>query len=203
MDAWQHWIKRFFSSEGQSDTAESGTKKKTNSVLLLVVLGVLLLLWARMDFTGPEQQSIQNAGLGLPTAPRTEEGYEAELEQRVERLLRSMRGVGDVEVMITLDTTGTRVFAMERTEERSLSQPTEGAPLQTTEERLTERPVVIREDQGRTESPLVVTSYQPIVRGVVVLAEGAYDPGLRYEIARVVQTALGVPAHRVQVFTKE
>lgn len=203
MDAWQHWLKRFFPDKEEGGRG-SQSPRKVHSLLLLVGLGALLLILNRFDGPEPDALNVQNAGVGLPSpAARRESGYEADLEQRVERLLRSMRGVGDVEVMITLDSSGAQVFAMERTEERSYATSGEAGDRFVTEERLTERPVLIREEQGRTERPLIVTTYQPQVRGVVVLAEGAYDPSLRYELSKVVQALLGVPAHRVQIYAKE
>lgn len=202
MDAWQNWVKRFLPGK-EGDGADT-PPRKAQTLLLLVGLGVLLLVLNRLD-APPDSQglTVQNAGVGLPSAARREGSYETELEQRVEKLLRAMRGVGDVEVMITLDSSARHVYAMERTEERKYVQGLEGSAQVLSEERLTERPVIIREEQGRTESPLIVTAYQPEVRGVVVLAEGAYDPGLRYELLKVVQALLGVPAHRVQIYAKE
>ena len=104
--------------------------------------------------------------------------------------------------MIVLDSSARHVFAMERTEERryepsadGTNPSSRGAPDGTPGHR-PGGPRAQRE-------PLVVTSYQPEVRGVVVLAEGAYDPGLRYELFKAVQALLGVPAHRIQIFPKE
>ncbi|NLN28548.1 MAG: hypothetical protein GX161_10035 [Firmicutes bacterium] len=201
MDGWQQWVKRFLPGGDGSGTQ---SPRRAQSLLLLAGLGALLLLLGRLDSpASPPATNLQSAGVGLPASPRREGGYEAELEERVEKLLRAMRGVGEVEVMIVLDSSARHVFAMERTEERRYEPSADGANPSLAEVRLTERPVIVREDQGRSESPLVVTSYQPEVRGVVVLAEGAYDPGLRYELFKAVQALLGVPAHRIQIFPKE
>lgn len=203
MDAWQQWLKRWFTPRQEQSPATGEPARKGQSVLLLVVLGVVLLLLARLDL-GSDQHGLQNAGVALPTVRRTEgEGWEEQLEERLVRLLQAMQGVGDVEVMVTLDQSARQVFAVERTEERTYVQGEDGRMAHTVEERLTERPILLREDQGRTEKPMIVTSYEPRVRGVVVLAQGAYDPTLRYEISRLVQTVFGIAAHQVHVYTKE
>lgn len=206
MDTWQHWVRRLFPT-GQDGEETDPPKRRTGQFLLLIAAGVLLLLLNRLDLEQPTND-VQNAGIGLPTSLiQGERGsYEAELERRLERWLGAMRNVGSVEVMITLESTERQVIAVERTEERSTTQEgSDGATGRTirTEERVVERPLVVREDQGRTESPLVLTTTMPEIRGVVVVADGAYDPRVRYEIFQAVQTALGVPAHRVQVYPKE
>src|SRR5690606_37319611 len=132
MDAWQQWVKRLFTSDQSSESASPRPQRKTHQILLLVGLGVLLILLSRMAPPTPEGE-IQNAGMGLPTASRGEEGYERELEQRVERLLRAMRGVGAVEVMVTLESSETHVFAMERTEERSYAEAAQTGVTAATE----------------------------------------------------------------------
>lgn len=206
MDAWNHWLRKLLPGALPADGRDTdGPKKSKNHILILVVLGVLLLLLGRLDFQEPGE-ALQNAGLQLPRTAKPEEGYGADLERRLERWLSSMDNVGGVEVLITLERTERYEYALERTEERShTDEPHEGGMRLRThvEERITERPIIIREDQGRTESPVLVTTHSPIIRGVVVLAEGAYDPRVRYEIIRAVQTALGVPAHRVEVLTKK
>lgn len=207
MDVWQNWLRRVFPADpGPDGGAGTPPKSRAWQFLLLAAAGVLLLVMSRFTPQTPEEQ-VQPAALGLPSAAAGGgQGDVEDLERRLERWLASMRNVGSVEVMITLDTTQTQVFALERTVERTVRrEPGEGGEAEyvTTEERIVERPVVLRSDQGRSEAPLVVTAEMPAIRGVVVVAEGAYDPRIRYEIFQAVQTALGVPAHKVHVFAKE
>lgn len=207
MDAWNHWFKKLLPGMQSGEDNDSAVpKKRTNHVILLIVLGVFLLLVSRLDVQRPGDTTVQNAGLQLPRTIKPDERYESDLESRLERWLSNMQGVGSVEVFITLDRTEQYEYAVERTQERShTEEPSEGgAKLRTrVEERITERPILTREDQGRTETPVLITTYSPTIRGVVVLADGAYDPRIRYQIIQAVQTALGVPAHRVDVLTKK
>lgn len=43
----------------------------------------------------------------------------------------------------------------------------------------------------------------PEIRGVIVVADGAKDPRLRYELSSAVQTALGIPAYKVKVISSK
>ena len=92
MDGWQQWVKRFLPGGDGSGTQ---SPRRAQSLLLLAGLGALLLLLGRLDSpASPPATNLQSAGVGLPASPRREGGYEAELEERVEKLLRAMRGVG-------------------------------------------------------------------------------------------------------------
>lgn len=56
---------------------------------------------------------------------------------------------------------------------------------------------------GGKEEPVLIRAKRPEIAGVLVLAEGARDPGLREELVQAVITVLAVPAHKVTVLSKE
>lgn len=207
MDAWNHWLQRLFSgSDSPGDGDLPASKKRAQQVMLIAGLGLLLLILSRFDTPqSRDREPVQNAGVQLPLVSRPETTYEGELERRLEQWLSAMAGVGKVQVLVTLERTERYEYVVERTEERTVSEePADSGGIRVNrDDRVTERPVLRRDDQGRNEAPILVTTYSPQVRGVVVLAEGAYDPRIRLQIIKAVQTVLGLPAHRVEVLTKK
>lgn len=119
----------------------------------------------------------------------------ASLEQRLTDVLSAIRGAGRVRVLVTYETTGELVPAMATT--RDTGTQTGGAQ-ESTQVREVSEPYAVTTDAG--EEPVVLKEIEPVVRGVIVVAEGAADPTVRMALARAVQAATGVSASRVEVF---
>jgi len=58
-------------------------------------------------------------------------------------------------------------------------------------------------DGGKRESPLILEEQEPMVRGIVVFVEGAYDAEVRLRIARAVQTVFQIPMYRIEVLSRD
>ena len=83
-------------------------KEKGNKYLIFILLGLLVLMLCIP--AGPSE------GTKLRTASGTEaEVLDGELEAKLKKVLTSMEGVGEVEVMIMTESSGDRLFSSENT----------------------------------------------------------------------------------------
>lgn len=200
---------------------------RRDNLLILVLLGVLLFVVAlpvkkegpaAMD-TGMEiteqynagiltssgqqnvaQQDTVDVGTQAVTAGSTEE-YAAYLEEKLKKILESVRGVGKVEVMITLESSEERIVEKDMTAERSQTEEQDSAGgTRTVSSSNTGYQTVYQE--GSQGSPFVVKTITPKVEGVLVVAEGAGKGNMTGEITQVVQALFGVEAHKVKVLEK-
>lgn len=109
------------------------------------------------------------------------------LEGRLESILSKMAGVGRVKVMVSLERTSEQVVASSSksaNSEKSASSESHPATVQS----------------GGREEPIVLAEVFPTVRGVIVIAEGAYDFGVKLNIVSAVSTVLGIDQKLVEVF---
>ena len=120
---------------------------------------------------------------------------ERETEERLKSVLSCIRGAGKVEVMITYDTGAQIVPAMSTDTQTGITQSAESVTENRTE---SSRPVTV--SQGGGNEALVLTEKQPIVRGVIVIAEGAADIAVRINLQNAVQTVLGIELSCIEVF---
>lgn len=152
--------------------------KKYKYVALVALVGVVLML---LPSGGKEQQDT--------TEPvNVSEAYSlAETEQRLERLLGRIRGVGQVEVMLTLKSGSSLQLA----ENRSTS-------LRDTEDRQ-ERDVVTLNRGSGYEDVVVTEQTYPVYQGAVVVCQGADSSAVRLAITETVQVLTGLPSDRIQV----
>lgn len=116
----------------------------------------------------------------------------AEIEEKLERrlceLISKIEGVGEVSVMVTLDTTTTAVYEKDRKLEESSGNAV-GSSSKETE-------VVLA---GSAKQPLLSGSVMPTVRGAAVVCEGAENPLVREKVANTVAKALNIGISRVYV----
>ena len=124
---------------------------------------------------------------------------ERETEERLEHILSCIRGAGKVEVMITYDT-GTQIVPAMSTDTQTGITQNSGNDSQSTIENRTEssRPATVSQNGGN--EAIVLTEKQPVVRGVIVIAEGAADIAVRLNLQNAVRTVLGVELSCIEVF---
>ncbi len=145
---------------------------------------ILLLFLSTLSFGGGEEQP--------PAAVSASVGdIERELEQRLEKLLSQIDGVNGVSVMVTLESTSTRIFAEETQSESDSSSNADSSS---------------KSSSSRTEivlaggkEPLETSVVCPRVRGVAVVCPGAADPVVKEKIANTVSGVLNVGVSRVCV----
>ena len=121
--------------------------------------------------------------------------YKESIEKQLKSILSSVKGVGNVEVMVTLEDDGQIFFAADEKSDSSEKDQTK----QSTEEKT----YVLKNDAGGGESPVVVRKNTPAVSGVLVIATGAKNAEVKNEIINAVRAVLGVKAHRVEVLERK
>lgn len=168
--------------------------------LLIVGIGFMLIKPEPANKIDYQPQATTLARYEQTTTPN----YAEQMEQELKSILQKIQGVGSVEVFVTLER-GSRIRVAETvTDDLRTIEEYQGAGVTRTthEQRQTSAPVTLRLDAERKEVPLVLEEYEPIVRGVLVVAEGVADPHIRYQVAKAVQTVLQIPMYRIEVLPK-
>ncbi len=150
---------------------------------LLVVL--LYLTGSAKPASGPTDRA--ETPLSAPESPRDD-------ETRLKEALSKIKGAGAVEVMLTYENGRELVPAYETDTQMSQADGVVSSNAST-------RPVTVT--SGGQEEAVVLKEVEPLIRGVIVIAEGAEDIGVRMDLARAASKALGVEAEKVEVFTME
>lgn len=179
-------------------------------VLPIGVAGIILLAGTSLLAPGRERQAAPVTPQAKVEAAREggtpwDDDYAAQLEQALSETLSAVAGAGTVKVKVFLESGPRYEYAEKRTGETRTTQESDksGTSRVTSEQREDGEVTVTRSQVGSGEEPVVVVAHLPEVRGVLVVAGGAADPAVRRELVRAVETALDLPAHRVQVMAKE
>jgi stage III sporulation protein AG len=190
--------------------ADTGNRKKLieNSVAVIII-GVILIIAGGAFFSDEDKDSGKEkvpAGTMLEiadAAAAADTGHDYDkFEIRLERILSSIEGAGKVNVMITYVSGSELVpaFNSSKSGNDTSEKDSEGGIRELREEEY-ESSIAYIEEQG-TKKPIIIRELKPVVKGVVVVCDGAGDPVVKDNIARAVQSLTGVSIHKIQVLKR-
>lgn len=160
---------------------------RKDQLLILVLAGLLLAVVAiPVDDRGKkgEQEVRQPEKEASSDVP---EDYESRMEKKLEELLGSVEGMGEVRVMLTFEGSG------ERKVEKDVSLTAESQQEET-----------VYEEYGSSErSPYVTSQTNPRVEGVLVIAQGGGSSSIQQEIIEAAQALFGIDAHKIKIMKME
>ena len=167
-------------------------------LLLLAGLGVFLLIAGGVFETNQTPVKVAPAETTKP-APVTGRSYEEALESKLAYLLSQVRGAGNVSVNVVLESSGSIEHAKNIVKETKTVQEKDhsGGNRTTTEIKESEQILVSKE--GGIDRPVMVREHKPVIKGVLVVADGAQDSAVKANLTRAVETGLGIPSYKITV----
>ena len=155
-------------------------------VLLVVAAGILCLLWpsgggGSASGEGGEELSLQAGG----------QEEMAQIQTEMAEILGKIKGVGQVEVMLTLDRGAERVLAGDS----SLSYS--GATSAPDDYSRDSETVVI--SQNGDDSVVVTQEIYPQFRGALVVCQGGGNPEVQLSVIQAVSALTGLGADKITV----
>lgn len=161
---------------------QTWNKDKIMRLLLwLGLAGILLIgvseVWSHRDKTAEEPTAISLTG----------EQVEKALERRITALLRQVEGVGNCQVMVTLESGERAVYAAD-----TVSAAEADGSSSLSEQYLTV-------DTAEGPAGLLLTHLQPTIKGVAVVCDGGGNAVIQQRVIRVVTAAFHISERRVCV----
>lgn len=165
----------------------SGLKlsKKNIAMIILAVVALLLLLFSELSGENQKEKSSEE------NATVYAEDYIKETEKRLENVLSDVSGAGKVKVMITLESCYENVYAKGYTSKSKESENEES-------EEAAEEYVIVKQGSNNEEC-LVIKVYEPRVKGVAVIAQGADNINVKQAITDTVCALFDISSASVSV----
>ncbi len=188
--------------EGKVETKTWKNIFRKENFLLFVLAGICLLIIAMPMGKGDKStqssllenvfQDTKNDSVGLEQEEKEKASQTEEMENRLQKILAQMYGVGKVQVMITLECSEEIIIEKEikREAKRTQESDSAGGSRIVTEE---------KEESESKDSPLISKTVYPKVQGVVVVAQGAGTGHVNNDIVEIVGALFGIEAHKVKV----
>lgn len=163
-----------------------------SKIFIIAICGIVLIMFPDGK-KSKENNNISNNNTNTEYSKEeiSNDEYCRKTEEKLKRVLEQTKGVGKVEVMITLKTSSEKVVLME--EKESSKSETDGETVNT--DKAYENTVVL----GGNEYPYVVKENEPVVSGVYVVAEGGNNSEVALKITNIIKSLFGLEAHKIFV----
>ena len=111
------------------------------------------------------------------------QSYAAQLEQTLTALIGNIQGAGRVQVAVTLETGPQTIYALDETDRGESGLETQHILL----------------DGEKGQNALVEVIWEPEIRGIAVVCQGADDVGVQAQITEAVSVLTGVSSNRISI----
>ena len=182
-----------------------GKRRKKEQLLTAVLVVVILLraFWpSAADHEKQEKQQTEEVQTQVQ-AEETNADERKKLEDDLKRILLQVEGVGEVDVAVTMESTGRKLVEKDVPLSESSVDETGNGTNSKKESKNSEEATVYLENADGTKAPYVVEETMPVVRGVLVVAQGADDPQVVAEIKEAAMALFHLEAHKIKVMKRK
>ncbi len=199
MKKWMEQMKSYFQD------LKSGEKRFSKDGMLILFFSGLLIYVILLptkdnksyEKVSAEEWNTQTKETVAETGQMTD--YQTKLEQELADFLSQVEGVGEVEVLIYLNTTEEYVVEKDVPFYQTASQTADSNSKESNQEEAT----VYTVNGAGEQVPFVTQTRHPSIEGVVIAAEGAGQERLRVQIIRSVMALYGVEANKIDVLERK
>lgn len=182
---------------------EDNNKKKIENLVVLIIILIVTIIAINYIWTdkNDEESSKQNTtNKQLATSEETTSTNNSDLEGRLEKILKSIDGVGNVKVFVNYSETS-QVVAMynENTKQSSTEETDTSGGVRTIQQTDTQKEVVYNDESGN-KTPVTEKIINPKIEGAIITAEGASNSSIKANIISAVEAVTGLATHKIQVF---
>ena len=188
------------------ETNKNKNNKKTieNLVVFVIILIVTIItinaIWSDKNKTDEAKEDLTKVLATTVPTDQTEEIMQSDLEKNLQNVLSKIKGVGNVEVLITYSESS-EIVAMynETTKENITEENDTSGGKRIIEQKDTDKTIAYEEESGR-KTPVTQKIIMPTVTGAVIIAQGANNSTVKAYITQAVEAATGLATHKIQVF---
>lgn len=174
----------------------SSDKGKRNLIVAIGMLGIFLIFISNfISFNGKSSTEVEEE----PASNLSADTYKSALEQELTSIVSCIDGVGEVRILITMESSTEDVYAIERSiddqSESTADESRETAAVQYSEE---DTYVKVKNQDG-SESLVRLKQVMPKIRGVLVVCGGGGNSSVREKVTQAVSGVLNISSGKVYV----
>ena len=188
-----------------ADQNKGNNKKKIENIIFLVIILIATIIFINII--------LKNNISSFKT--KSEDGKEDQskvlannsessgLEKNLEKILTTIKGVGEVNVFINYsESSKTVAMYDEKTTISTTEENDSSGGVRNTTSTETQKDVVFSDLSG-TKNPVTEKIIMPIIEGAIITAKGASNANVKKNIVSATQAATGLSIDKIQVFEME
>ncbi|WNR42559.1 stage III sporulation protein AG [Paenibacillus roseipurpureus] len=193
-----------------------GGPKRKNTLLWLIMVGLLgaALMIINSFITVKDLDPI---GTGRASPPPTKEvfagssskenssfhDYEKTYGDQLKEILQKIVGVGDVEVLVTIESTEEMTVDKNYNDNQTMTTERDNGGATRNISQVTRSGEVVLYQVSGDQKPLVLKYIKPKIRGVIVVAKGAENLTVKKMIMEAVERGMDVQASKISILPRK
>ena len=187
---------------------QNNKKKIENIVFLILILIATVFIidniWKGNSSTSNQKNTTNSGGkvlADLIVQDKNEEEKAGEtLENKLSKILSTIKGVGKVNVFINYSQSTSSIPIYDETTTTSSTEETDSSGgIRNVTETQVQKDVIFKES-GTDKQVALEKTIMPKIEGAIITAEGAYDATVKTNIINAVGAVTGLTIDKVQVF---
>ena len=200
-------LKKLMGNEENSEGPKNQKKKIENLMFFIIILIVTIiainLIWNDNN-KEKETQNDETKKLAITQKSSNNETIETsssnDLEEKLEKILSTIQGVGEVHVFINYSESSEVIPMYNENSKTSTTEETDmSGGTRKIQETDSQKDIIYQEDNGE-KTPMTQKVVDPKIEGAIVTAKGANDANIKTSIIQAVEAVTSLPTHKIQVF---
>ncbi|HAT4282491.1 TPA: stage III sporulation protein AG [Clostridium perfringens] len=195
--------------QGLKDKMYKILKQKNITNLIILLLLVIMFYLVVSYFTGVNNitksektnlEKVSKEDMNSNSQKDSEVlSYQEKQEKDLERILGKINGVGSVDVVINFQSSEVKVPAVDNSSQKSTTEETDSEGGTRVNSQETDGDKIVMSNSSNGSEPVILKTEKPEVLGVMVVAEGAEDSKIKYEITKAISSLYNISVDKVNV----
>ena len=182
---------------------ETKSKKKIENIVFFIVILIITLILMKTIWSNGSNDEKDNYIIDQTNevlAVKEDSSGKEDLEQKLEKILSTIKGVGKVNVFINYSESSSNIpLYDESTTTSTIEEDDANGGKRNTTETENQKEVVFTEKSGN-KNPVMQKTTMPIIQGAIVTAQGVENANVKLNITNAVQAVTGISIDKIQVF---
>lgn len=194
-------IKALVAKKGEKNNKKTIENLVVFVIILIVTIIAINTIWKNDKDDSTKNNNTTNKKLAVTDSNEVASNVtEESIEEKIEKILTQMEGVGEVKVLITYSRTSQVVPLYNEDLQESTTEETdqEGGTRKISEN--SSKKEIIYQETGGEKLPITQSIISPKIEGAIVTAQGASNVEVKTNIIQAVEAVTGLATHKIQVF---
>lgn len=179
------------------------SNKFTYMIILIIIAGVMILVVSYFNDSTPTFLNLSNDTTFKENKREenlsTSTTYQDKVKNELKNILSKVKGVGEVDVIIHFEGGEELIPALDSEKSNTVTEERDSNGGNRVNNNNKDGTKVVMSSQGSSTEPLILKTYNPKIIGILIVAEGADDTRLSYELTKIVSSLYDISESKVSV----
>lgn len=178
-----------------------GNKKNIQDLTSLLIIGLIIVLTFNFFMpptsTSPGYIEVKQNKEEVKTAAV---GYEEKMKQELTDVLTQIDGAGKVKVMLYFESGTEAIPAYSQSVSSKVTEENDGNGGKRVTNENNNSNTIVTTSENNGSKPFILKELKPRISGVIVIAEGASNPDVKYKLYEAVKTVFNLQQYKINIY---